>query len=157
MGSLLILLFIVASFFIVRAYLRARDEQRLRDNYPQRRVIEVTLPAGISDSRIAMARFFRKVASATTIDPKARKQGVGQIDFVYLGSVPQPRAMPRISCLIYADPDKMDSVKRALKGTFDDLDVVEHEEDPLLAVAEALKPNPAVEPEQMGQEAAAHV
>lgn len=156
MGTLLLLCLAVALFFIVRAYLRARAEQRLRDNYPQRRIIEVTLPAGVNTSRLDMARFFRKVASATTTDAKARKEGIGQVDFVYLGTVPQPKAMPKISCLIYADPDKMDAVKRAIKGTFDDIDVIEHEEDPLAPVAEALKPKPKLEPEQMAEGVPAH-
>lgn len=149
MGGLILLLVAVLGFFIVRAYLRHRAEQRLRDNFPERRVIEVTIPTGIDDSRLAMARFWRKVASATTSDPKARKEGIGQIDFVYMGVVPKPKAMPRVSCFIYADKDKMDAVKRALKSTYEDLEIVEHKEDPLAPVAEALKPKPKVEPENM--------
>jgi hypothetical protein len=149
MGGILAIVFVVLLVFIGRTYLRARAEQKLRDDYPPRRVIEVTIPGGINDSRVAMARFWRKVASATTSDPKVRKTGIGQIDFVYMGVVPKPKAMPRVSCFIYADPDKMDAVKRALKSTYEDLEIVEHKEDPLSPVAEGLKPKAKLEPEQM--------
>lgn len=149
MGPIVLLVVAVLGVFIVRTYLRVRAEHRLRENYPPRRVIEVTIPTGISDSRLAMARFWRKVASATTSDPKARKEGIGQVDFVYMGVVPKPKAMPRLSCFIYADPDKMDAVKRALKSTYEDLEIVEHKVDPLLQVADALRPRPKGEPEQV--------
>jgi len=142
MGTLIFLMVAVATFFIIRGFYRQRQEQHLRDNPPQRRVIEVSLPGGVDDARIQMARFWRKVASATTVDPKARKQGIGQMDLLYLVTVPEPKAMPHLSCLIYADPDKMDAVKRALKQTFEDVDVIELDNDPMIPVASALRTEP---------------
>jgi hypothetical protein len=88
-----------------------------------------------------MARFYRKVASAALGDGKARKQGARQIDVLYLADVQAPGASPRLRCRIYADPDKMDSVKKALKGVYkDQVDVVELEEDELVAAALAIRP-----------------
>jgi len=142
MFAIILIVFFIALFFIARAFYRQKQEQQLRDNPPERRVIEVSLPGGVNDSRMQMARFWRKVASATTIDPKARKTGQGQLDLVYLATVSEPKAMPRLSCLIYADPERMDAIKRAIKQTFEDVDVLELEEDPLLPVAAQLRPRP---------------
>jgi hypothetical protein len=147
MGTLLLFALAVIIFLVVRTFFRIRAEQRLRDNFPERRIIEITLPTGIDQSRFEMAKFWRKVHSTTTNDPKARKVGQGQIDFVYLATVAAPGSMPQVTCLIYTDPEQMELVKRAIKGQFRDCDVIEHEQDPLSGIAEALKPKPEQEPE----------
>lgn len=97
-----------------------------------------------------MAKFWRKVYSNTTRDNSSRKQGVGQVDFVYLTTVAAPGSMPQTSFLIYSDPEKMDYVKRAIKGQFRDCDVIEHEEDPLVHIAEAVKPKKKESAPEMG-------
>lgn len=141
MASLLLLLFIGLAGFIAWRFYLQRQEEQLRDNPPQRRVIEVSLPAGSTNSPQEMARFYRKVASAALGDAKARRVGARQVDFVYLGDVQAPGATPRLRCRIYADPDKMDTVKKAIKSVYkDQADVVEIEEDELTVLAQVLRP-----------------
>jgi hypothetical protein len=152
MGKILLLALAIIVFVVVRTFFRIRAEQRLRDNFPEKRIIEITLPTGIDQARFEMAKFWRKVNSSTTNDPKARKAGQGQIDFVYLATVAAPGSMPQATCLIYTDPEQMEQVKRAIKGQFRDCDVIEHEEDPLIGIAEALKPKPEQEPEHLENE-----
>lgn len=132
MLDLLLLIGVILAFFVIRKFLQERGEEKLRDNPPERRIIQVSLPNGIKDSRTQMRRFWKKVAKAVETDASGRKAGRGQIDLVYYVTVPGPKASPVINCLIYADPDKMDAVKRAVKQVFDaQSDVLELDHDPL--------------------------
>lgn len=144
MKELVFLIFIVILFFVVRRYLRHRADQRLRENPPTRRVIEVSLPRGIEDSADRMARFYRKVSSAALGDKDARKEGMRQIDIVYLAEARRQGSLPELRFLVYCDPDKMDAVKRALKNAFSDqADVMElpPEHDPMRELAALLHPS----------------
>jgi hypothetical protein len=138
MRDLILILFPIVALVVTRTYLRLRKEKNLRDNYPTRRVIEITLPSGTDQARFMNASFWAKVASATSADPKARAQGAGQIDFKYIATVPSPRAMPVVHCLICADADRMDSIKKALKTVYEDISVVELKEDPLRQLVEVI-------------------
>lgn len=151
MNGLIIILGLLLLFLVVRSYLRVRREKKLRDDYPERKVIEVTLPKGTKDSRFLSAGFWAKVASSTSSDPKARKQGVGQIDFKYIAERPGKTGTPVLRCLITADADRMDSVKRAVKTVFEDAMVVELETDPLRVLAESFRDAEGVEPEHRHQ------
>ena len=139
--KLLLLASPVALFYIVRAYLRQQAEQKLRENPPPRRFIEVSLPYGVNDSNERMKRFYRKVASAASADKAQRKQGLGQIDVVYLAEIPKDAIQPEIRFLVYSDPDQMDKVKRAIKQAFDgQSDLNEPPHDPLAEIADELRP-----------------
>lgn len=147
--NLLILLGIAAFCMIAWRYWQQRADEKLRNNPPQRRVIEVSLPVGVADSATSMARFYRKAAAAALGDKGARRVGARQIDFVYLVDVPAEGALPRLKCRIYADPDKMDAVKKALKSSFHDaIDVLEMKEDDLLPLAKILRPEEGSLPEE---------
>ena len=140
MLNFLILFGLVLAILIAKKFLSERTEERLRDNPPERRIVEVSLPGGIKDSKEQMKRFWKKMGNVAVSDPKTRKTGAGQIDVVYIITVPAPKAMPVLKCLVYADPDKMDAVKRALKQVFDaQSDVLEISEDPLAEYADALR------------------
>lgn len=137
---ILLLFFVLLAFAGWRFYLHWTEE-KLRKNPPKRRVIEVSLPGGTKGSPANMARFYRKISSAATGDAGARKIGARQIDFVYLAEGIQEGAPPRLRCFIYADPDQMDTIKRALKSTFhSNVDVIEVEDDELQKLALTLRP-----------------
>jgi hypothetical protein len=139
MRELILIIFPIVAFIAVRTYLRLRKEKLLRQNYPQRKVIELTLPPGTDQSRFMNASFWAKVASATTSDPKSRSQGVGQIDFKYIASVAAPRAMPQVRCFIYSDPERTEAIKKALKTVYEDISIVELNYDPLAEHIEAYR------------------
>jgi hypothetical protein len=139
--NLLLLLFIFLAAVFLWRYMLQRADEKLRNNPPERRVIEVSLPSNTINSAQEMTRFYRKVASGTITDEKGRKKGLGQLDFVYLGTVLSEGGTPFVRSLIYTDPDKMDAVKKALKSSFaSSISVVELQEDPLAAVARQLRP-----------------
>lgn len=151
--NLLLLFAIVAFCMIAWRYWQQRADEKLRNNPPQRRIIEVSLPVGVADSAMSMARFYRKAAAAALGDKGARRVGARQIDFVYLVDVPAEGALPRLKCRIYADPDKMDAVKKALKSSFHDaIDVLEMKEDDLLPLAKILRPEEDSTPEESDAE-----
>lgn len=146
--NLFILVAIAAFIMIAWRYLQQRADEKLRNNPPPRRIIELSLPVGVADSAVNMARFYRKVSAAALGDKGARKIGARQVDFVYLVDVPAEGALPRMRCRIYADPDKMDAVKKALKSSFQEgLDVIELPDDDLLPVARMLRPEEKTEEE----------
>ena len=134
---------------VLKTYLRIKRERALRDNYPTRRVIEVTLPSGTDKARFMNASFWAKVSTSTSADPKDRREGIGQIDFKYIATVAAPKTMPVLKVLICSDADKMNSVKKALKTVYEDINVIELDEDPLAVLAADFTPKEAVEPEQM--------
>jgi len=139
MVDLLLLVGVVLAFFVIRKFFQEKSEEKLRDNPPEKRIIQVSLPNGIKDSRTQMRRFWKKVSKAVQTDASGRKTGQGQIDLVYYITVPGPKSTPVVNCLIYTDPDKMDAVKRAIKQVFDaQSDVLELEEDPLLKPAQLI-------------------
>lgn len=149
--DLFILLSFAAFILVAWKFWQQRADEKLRDNPPQRRIIEVSLPVGVSDSVANMSRFYRKAAAAALGDAGARKSGMRQIDFVYLIDVPAEGALPRMRCRIYADPDKMDAVKKALKSSFQEaIDVVELPEDDLLPIAQVLRPPDKDDDDSMG-------
>lgn len=133
MRQLILILFPIIAFIAGRTYWRLRKEKLLRENYPQRKIIELTLPSGNEEARFMNASFWAKVASVTTSDPQARAQGAGQIDFKYIATVDAPRSMPRLRCFIYADPERMEVIKKSLKTVYEDISIVEVNEDPLAA------------------------
>ena len=139
MWDFLLIIGFILIFFVIKKFLSERKEEKLRDNPPERRIIQVSLPNGINDSRTQMRRFWKKVAKIVHTDANGRASGVGQIDLVYYVTVPGPKAAPVVNCLIYTDPDKMDAVKRALKQVFDaQSDILELEEDPFKGAAEKI-------------------
>lgn len=138
--NLIFIFAIILAILIAKKFFAERTEERLRDNPPQRRIIEISLPNGITESRVAMKRFWKKMGKVAATDTKGRKEGAGQIDVVYLATVPGEKAMPVIKCLIYADPDKMDAIKRSAKQVFDaQSDIMELSEDPLGPYADKLR------------------
>lgn len=144
--QLLLLVVLIGGGLVARNYWRQMQDQKLRDNPPPRRFMEVSLPGGVADSNERMKRFYRKVASAAAADKKARKLGIGQIDVVYLAEIPRGAIQPEIRFLIYADAQQMDKVKRAVKQAFDgNVDVYEPQHDPLAEIAAELRP-PKPEP-----------
>lgn len=157
MSSLIVLCVIVFIIFMGRRWWIERQEQKLRENPPQRAGIEVSLPHGTDNSPRSFAAFLRKAASAATADEKTRRTGQRQIDVLYLATVPAEGADPRITFRIYADPDRIDAVKRAVKQVYPACEVnpVPAEEDELLALAEQYRPRPEAEPEELDAPAAA--
>jgi hypothetical protein len=144
--NLLIILVIAGIVFVAWRFRLQKIEESLLDNPPERRIIEVSLPLGTKKSSSEMVRFYRKISTAALGDKKAREKGMRQIDFVYLVDAQSEGATPRMRCRIYADPDQMDAVKKALKSSFTDwVDVMEVEEDELRMLAEQLRPRPNVE------------
>ena len=148
MSSLIVLCALLVAFFIARRWWLERHEQRLRENPPQRQGIEVALPNGSEGSPRAFASFLRKVASSAMADAKTRRAGQRQLDIVYLASAPSPGAEPVIRFRIYADPDRMDAIKRAIKQVYKGTcEVNPIKEDELLELAQRLRPQPEAEPE----------
>ena len=155
MSAFIFLVVIVIIGAIAVRYYHQRVENQLRENFPQRRVIEVSLPRGVNDSHKRMQKFYRKAVSAASGDPKERKQGLKQMDIVYLAECPEGQTMPVIRFLIYVDEDKMDAVKRSLKQVFDGLaDVMElaPNHDPMAEIAAQLKPPPPPPSEELTDE-----
>jgi hypothetical protein len=151
-SQLFLLVLAVLMFFVIRKYLRHRADQQLRENPPARRVIEVSLPRGVEDSDERMTRFYRKVASAALGDKDMRKQGMRQIDIIYLAEARRQGSLPEMRFLVYCDPDKMDAVKRALKNAFSEqADVLElpPEHDPMRELTMLMHPNAGKESEQL--------
>jgi hypothetical protein len=150
MINFIIIIVVVIAVLIIRRYLRQRIEQRLRENPPPRRQIEISLPRGIEDADDRMAKFLRKVSSAALGDKKSRQAGLRQIDIVYYTEVKRQGSLPTLRYFIYADEDKMDSVKRAVKNAFEgqaNVIEIQPEDDPLADVAERLRPGQEEEPE----------
>jgi hypothetical protein len=143
---ILILLGVVGS--ICYKYWKYRAEQRLRENPPPRRVIEVSLPRGEDNSADRMARALRTIAHAAMGDKKARRTGMRQIDIVYMFEVPKGKMEAIGRYLLYCDPDKMDTVRRAIKQTYGQVAAVQEisaDDDPMAEIAAALRP-PAPRP-----------
>jgi len=132
---------------VVRTYMRLRQIKRLRENYPVRKTIELTLARGTDNTRYTAKGFWRAVYTATSQDPKARKEGLGQVDFKYIVSVDAPRGTPRLRVLISADEDKIDIIKRSLKNIYEDISILEVEDDPLRAAADSFIEQDEIEPE----------
>ena len=149
MIDLVLLLVAVAVIVIAWRYRQQRQENKLRENFPHRRVIEVALPRSITDSNKRMQRFFSKAVTAAQGDAKARRTGMRQVDVVYLAEVMQGQAMAEVRYLIYVDEDKMDAVKRDLKQVFDGMAHVTElppGRDPMEEIASQLRP-PQSQPE----------
>jgi hypothetical protein len=142
-GSFIILIVVAAVAVIFWRFHQQRQENKLRENFPRRRVIEVSLPRGVTNSNERMQKFYSKAVTATQGDPKARKLGMRQIDIVYLAEVQLEHTMADIRFLVYVDEDKMDAVKRALKQVFDGMAHVLEitaEHDPMEKIAAQLRP-----------------
>lgn len=140
--KIVFVLVLIAAFFIWRRYRQQMIEQRLRDNPPERRIIEVSLPKDVKDSHQRMPRFYRKIATQVAMgSADDRKKGMRQLDIVYLVEVPGTEA--RLRFLIYSDPDKMDMVKKAIRQIFEGMArIIELDHDPVAQIAEQLKPPP---------------
>jgi hypothetical protein len=146
MSTLLILVAGVAIFIVVKRYREHVLAARLRENPPQRRLIEVRLPAGIVDSNERMKHFYRRIASAAAAEAGERKKGLGQIDIAYLAEVPEGSSMPEVRFLVLCDPDQIDKVKRAIKQVFNSAsEVNEPADDPLAEIATELIPPKSAE------------
>jgi hypothetical protein len=143
MVQLIVIILLVAVGVVVWRFRQQRQENQLRENFPRRRVIEVSLPRGIKDSNDRMQKFYAKAVTATQGDPKARAQGLRQIDIVYLAEVKPEHTMADIRFLIYVDEDKMDAVKRSLKQVYEGMAHVLEipaEHDPMEEIAMQLRP-----------------
>lgn len=143
MLDLIVIVVLFAAVLIIKRYRQQMIEDRLRKNPPPRRVIQVCLPREISDSRSQMRRFYKKAASAALGGPAERKTGVRQIDFVFHGEVQSSGASTLLRCLIYADEDKMDSVKRAIKNSYEgriEVSELPAKDDPMAKIAAELRP-----------------
>jgi len=141
--QLFLLIAFVLIILIARRAWQQHQENRLRTNFPRRRVIEVSLPRGITDSNERMQRFYRKAVSAAQGGPQERKSGQRQIDIVYLAEVMQGHTMPEIRFLLYADEDKMNALKKSIKQVFDGMASVLElgpEEDPMEEISSQLRP-----------------
>lgn len=143
--QLALLLSPVLIFFIARSYLRMQAEQRLRDNPPPKRILEISLPTGVKDSNVRMQRFHRKNMSVANGDDKMRAAGLRQFDIVYFIDCPVDAVHPELRFLAYCDPDQMDKVKRLFQGTYVGAQINELKEDPMAAIAEAMRPPKPVE------------
>lgn len=144
MTALIVLIAIAFVALILYRVVRQHQENYLRSHFPQRRVIEVSLPRGIDDSNERMQRFYRKAVAAAQGGPQERKKGERQIDIVYLAEVHEGHTMPEVRFLLYTDPDKMNMVKKTIKQVFDGMaSVVEldpKKEDPMEEIAAQLRP-----------------
>lgn len=151
MLRLILVIIIILGIVIARRYLAQMREQRLRDNPPERRVIEVSLPRGVDDAAKRMPTIYRKIAQAASGDKKTREVGLRQVDIIYLAERASHGGEPELRFLVYADPDRMDAVKRAIRNAFDGMaDVVEVKGDPLAPLISGLRPE---SPEQAAGEA----
>lgn len=142
-------------------YHRARIiAERLRANPPERALIEVTLPRGITDSRQRMQSLYRKLVTLTQTDDAMRREGLGVIETVMLVEAHPGRSAPEMRFLIYCAPEQTAQVKRMIKQAYSgQAQVVEPREDPLADVAEELRPRredeiPAVDEAGEGEEGA---
>lgn len=141
MTEFIILLVLVAAGVITWRLTLRWQEEKLRKNPPERKIVEVSLPRGTKGSPAEMARFYRKIASFAQADSGARRKGLRQLDFVYFADVVHEGAPPRLRCFLYADEDVMEQVKRALKSTFrSGVDVAPVEEDDLRKLGLVLRP-----------------
>jgi hypothetical protein len=150
-GPLILIAVAIVSVMIVRQYLNARNEQRIRlAPLPAKKVIEVRLPRDVTDANSRMRRFFGRVASVTANDPKLRAEGLGQLDLIYLADRPPNFLTPVLRFFIVADERAMPTVKRALKTAFEQqAEVFNVEVDPLADVFEQLRARALAEVEQL--------
>jgi hypothetical protein len=147
-SSFVLLCVAAAVATVLWRYRQQRIENKLRAAFPQRSVIEVCLPRGITDSNARMQRFYRKVVNAAAGDARDRRSGHRQVDVVYFAEVRAGEAMPYLRFLVYADADRMLSVKRSLKTVFDGMATVRElaaDADPMRALADELRPPTAAE------------
>lgn len=148
MTGLILLFALIVAALIFRKYWRDRHEKRLRENPPERESIIVCLPGGIGESAKSMTRFWRQVEKITRVDSKARQRGEGQIDLTFIAERSHPDSEPELLCLISADPDKIDTIRRASKQVYNDMSEISLDrEKKLEAIAAHLKPGRAEEPE----------
>lgn len=149
--KLILLLTAVVCFFIVRQYIRARIEREARlSPSPPKAVIEIRVPRDLVDANSRMKRVNSQLASATTAEADLRRQGIGQIDFLYLIERPPDYLTPILRFFIVCDPLVMPRVKRAIKTAFErNAQVFNIDEDPLGDVVEQLR---AIALAEAGQE-----
>lgn len=140
-GGLILILVVVAAIVVVRQYLRSRKERQVRlAPMAPHKVVEVKLPRDVKDANTRMKRFYGRIAATTTSDPKAREQGIGQIDLIYLAERPPNHLTPQLRFFIVTDEKTMPTVKRALKTAFEQqAEVFNLELDPLGDVFEQLR------------------
>lgn len=139
--KLILVVTAVVCFFLVRSYLRSKREREDRlAKPPEKAVIEVRVPKDMSDANARMKRFYSRIAQTTTADPEARRQGLGQLDILYIVERPPTHLTPILRFFVVSDPQTMPTVKRALKTAFEkQAEVFNLETDPLSDIVEQLR------------------
>ncbi len=142
---IILLLVVVVIPMIYRQHKQRVQWQKLYENPPRRACIQVCLPGGIENGLLRMQTFYNRIYKLCATDSQMRKQGLGSVQFVYHAQVPEEGGLPIITFLIYFDPQNKDLIKRILKQSFDSMaEVLELSSDPMLDIAQAVKPKPAV-------------
>lgn len=114
---------------------------RLRANPPPRAVIEVTLPRGITDSRVRMQSLYRKFVTLTNTDEQMRREGLGVIETVMLVEAHPGHSAPELRFLVYCPPEHTTQVKRMLKQAYSgQAQVIEPKDDPFADAIAELRP-----------------
>lgn len=139
--ELVLLIVLVLAGIIARRWWLQRQDNLLRENPPARRCIEICLPRDVTDAREKMQGVWRSLSSSATSDKSERKRGERQVSAVYWASVPEGKETPELRFLLYVDPDRMDKVKKSIRQSFENqAEIIEHQEDPLLAIAKEMRP-----------------
>jgi hypothetical protein len=129
-------LFVVLVFFLLIAssvawwlFWRHAERKLLREPAPQA-VLEVSVAGGVDKSTQIMTRLYRKLAGSLSSNTQSRLQGKRQMRIVLLAS--KPDQTTEVRCLVYADVERVDELKRFLKEDFEgQAAVVQLTEDPL--------------------------
>jgi hypothetical protein len=152
--DLILVLAVVACFFFVRSYLRSKREREDRlAPPPEKAVIEVRVPKDMADANARMKRFYTRIAQTTNADPEMRRQGVGQLDILYIVERPPKQMTPVLRFFIVSDPQTMPTIKRALKTAFEkQAEVFVLALDPLSDIVEQLRSLALAELNQEGGE-----
>jgi hypothetical protein len=149
---ILIVLILVGAVLVYRKTRQDAKRQELINNPPQRACIEVCLPYGVNNSNKRMQEFYARVRSQAESDSALRKKGLGNIQILYLAENRYEGDEVQIRWFLYCDPDRMETVKRFLRRTFDNslATISIPKEDPMAKYSEKLKP--AVKEEENARE-----
>lgn len=136
--SLLIVAF--GGWLIITTFLRRARERKLRENPPEKAMLELRLPRDMDDSLRRMVRFYHKLGQVVQTDQKLRRAGGGVVSVVWFAEIPTGRSSPEIRCIIYCPPEHVALITRNLSVVFSGMaDITTPKNDPLGEVAAALR------------------
>lgn len=127
-------------WLIITTFRRRALERRLRENPPDKAMLEVRLPRDMDDSLRRMVRFYHKLGQVVQTDHQLRRAGGGVVSVVWFAEIPEGRSSPEIRCIIYCPPEHLKLIKRNLSVVFSGIaDISTPKTDPLAEAAAVVR------------------